>query len=149
LDGTRNLAQSGNASDGTVALGYYRLMTYVGELTDNKLENGTKPHPSAGVYEIQAGSGNVDLSVPAAGSLGDNALQHWQGGDGTWKADGTTWLNAGDGAPDGDIPVAWAGNHAVFKNQPGDFDGGVVAVEGAHSFKGLQFVDEGYRLQGD
>src|SRR5699024_7663871 len=42
-----------------------------------------------------------------------------------------------------------AGNHAVFKNKPGGFDGGTITVKGTQSFKGMQFVDSGYRLQGD
>ncbi|RUZ53592.1 autotransporter, partial [Mesorhizobium sp. M7A.F.Ca.US.003.02.2.1] len=70
-------------------------------------------------------------------------LQHWQGGDGTWNTTNEKWLNQG-----GDTLVSWAGNHAVFKNEPGGFDGGTIAVEGAQSFKGLQFVDSGYRLEG-
>ncbi|TFL13039.1 autotransporter outer membrane beta-barrel domain-containing protein [Pusillimonas caeni] len=146
---TLNLMQSSDPADGVTSLGFYRLMTYSGSLTGDYPSLGQIPHEGKDLYALYLDSGRVDLFVPAAASLGDDALQHWQGGDGTWSAGGTTWLNAGDGAPDGDIPVAWAGNHAVFKNQPGDFDGGVVAVEGAHSFKGLQFVDEGYRLQGD
>ena len=149
LDGTLNLANSGDASDGTAGLGYYRLMTYGGALTDNGLDIGSVPLGDAGRYEIQAGSGRVDLFVPASPTPGDDTLQHWQGGDGTWNAANANWLNIGvDDAP-GNLPVAWAGNHAVFKNQPGGFNGGVVNVEGAHSFKGLQFVDDGYRLQGD
>ena len=146
---TLNLMQSSDPADGVTALGFYRLMTYSGSLTGDYPSLGQIPHEGKDLYALYLDSGRVDLFVPAAASLGDDALQHWQGCDGTWSAGGTTWLNAGDGAPDGDIPVAWAGNHAVFKNQPGDFDGGVVAVEGTHSFKGLQFVDEGYRLQGD
>ncbi|RUX65038.1 autotransporter outer membrane beta-barrel domain-containing protein, partial [Mesorhizobium sp. M7A.F.Ca.US.014.04.1.1] len=141
LDGTLNLAQSGDVADGTAGLGYYRLMTYGGSLTDNGLEIGTKPPLSdPAAYEIQAGGGNVDLFIGAAG---DDTLQHWQGGDGTWNTTNEKWLNQG-----GDTLVSWAGNHAVFKNEPGGFDGGTIAVEGAQSFKGLQFVDSGYRLEG-
>ncbi len=149
LNGTLHLSQSDDAGDGAAGLGYYRVMTYGGELTSNELIIGAVPHADASLYLIQAGGGNVDLFVPAAGTPGDDTLQHWQGGDGIWNASDATWLNAGDGAPDGDIPAAWAGNHAIFQNQPGGFDGGAVAVEGNQSFEGLQFVDEGYRLQGN
>lgn len=138
LDGTLNLVQSGNPGDGTAAFGYYRLMTYGGTLTDNGLEIGATP--VAGHYEIQAGGGNVDLFIAANG---DNTLQHWQGGNGTWNTAGTQWLNQG-----GVASVAWAGHHAVFKNEPGGFSGGTIAVAGAQSFQGLQFVDNGYRLEG-
>lgn len=142
LDGTLNLRSSDDPSDGDIHLGYYRLMTYSGSLTDNGLDVGHVPYADASFYAIQAGNGHVDLFVPE-GTPGDNILQHWQGGDGTWSTGAKQWLNR-----DGDMPAAWAGNHAVFKNQPGAFDGGVVTVAGVNSFKGLQFVDEGYRLQG-
>lgn len=141
LDGTLNLAQSGDSTNGMAGLGYYRLMTYGGTLTDNTLDVGITPSladPAA--YQVQTGDGNVDLFVAVAG---DDTLQHWQGGDGMWNATGEDWLNQGT-----TVPAAWAGNHAVFKNQPGDFDGGTITVEGTQSFKGLQFVDEGYRLEG-
>ncbi len=143
LDGAINLAQSGNAADGAVGLGYYRLMTYGGTLSGDGLTVGTVPYSGSGSYAITAGGGNVDLFAPAPGIPGDDTLQHWQGGDGTWNAANATWLNQG-----GDTLVAWGGKHAVFKNQPGGFDGGTIAVEGAQGFKGLQFVDSGYRLEG-
>lgn len=138
LDGTLNLSQSSHPADGMAAFGYYRLMTYGGVLTDRGLAIGATP--VAGIYEIQAGGGNVDLFIAANG---DNTLQHWQGGNGTWNAAGVQWLNQG-----GVAPVPWAGHHAVFKNEPGGFSGGTIAVAGVQSFKGLQFVDNGYRLEG-
>ncbi|THF62373.1 hypothetical protein E6C76_18825 [Pseudothauera nasutitermitis] len=143
FDGTVNLAQSSDAADGTAGIGYYRLITYGGVLTSNTATLGTTPGLTDVAYELQAGSGRVDLFIDTAAVLGDDALQHWQGGNGTWNAASTQWLNAG-----GDAPAAWAGHHAVFKNAPGGFDGGVIDVEGAQGFKGLQFVDEGYTLQG-
>ncbi len=141
LAGTLNLAQSTDASDGAVALGYYRLMAYDGTLSGSGLAVGTVPYGDASLYEITAGDHKVDLFVSA--SPGDDSLQHWQGGDGAWNASNTQWLNQ-----DSDVPAAWAGNHAVFKHEPGGFDGGVIDVIGAQRFKGLQFVDEGYRLAG-
>lgn len=141
LDGTLNLAQSTDSPDGAVALGYYRLMTYGGALSGSGLAVGTVPYGDASLYQITADDKNVDLFVSA--SLGDDTLQHWQGGDGVWNGTDTRWLNQ-----DGGAQVAWAGNHAVFKNQPGGFNGGVIDVEGTQRVAGLQFVDEGYRLQG-
>lgn len=141
LDGTLNLAQSSNAADGTAGFGYYRLMTYGGTLTDNGLSIGTTPVLSDPAdYAIQTGGGNVDLFIAASG---DDTLQHWQGGDGTWNATDDKWLSTG-----GLIPVAWAGNTAVFKNEPGGFNGGAITATGTQSFKGLQFVDSSYRLEG-
>ncbi|WP_312364580.1 beta strand repeat-containing protein, partial [Ensifer sp.] len=146
LDGTINFAQSSNPADGTSGFGYYRLMTYGGILTDNGLTLGTSPtfaDPSR--LQLQAGGGRVDLFVA---SLGNDQLQHWQGGDGTWNATNTNWLNIGAGAPAGIVPVDWHGNTAVFKNEPGGFSGGKIAVSGGQTVRGLQFVDEGYRLAG-
>lgn len=140
LDGSLNLSQSGNPADGTAALGYYRLMTYGGTLTDGGLDIGIASAPAdPALYQIQAGGGNVDLFVAAAG---DDDLQHWQGGDGTWSAADARWLNQGGG-----LPAAWAGNHAVFRDE-GVLAGGAIAVEDTQGFKGLQFVDNGYRLEG-
>lgn len=141
LNGTLNLAQSGDLADGAAGFGYYRLMTYGGTLSGAGLTLGTTPalaDPAS--YEIQTGGGNVDLLIAANG---DDTLQHWQGGDGTWNATNLKWLNQGSIVLDD-----WAGNHAVFKNEPGGFSGGTIAVDGAQSFKGLQFVDSGYRLEG-
>ena len=141
LNGTLNLAQSGNPADGAAGFGYYRLMTYGGTLSGGGLTLGATPtFTDPALYEIQAGGGNVDLLISANG---DDTLQHWQGGNGTWNATNLKWLNQGSILPDD-----WAGNHAVFKNEPGGFSGGTITVDGAQSFKGLQFVDSGYRLEG-
>jgi len=139
LDGTINLMQSGSGADGAAGIGYYRLLTYGGALTSNTAVIGTTPGLSGSNYELQVGGGQVDLFI---GASGDNTLQHWQGGNGTWDATNTQWLNQG-----GTAPASWAGNYAVFKDA-GGFTGGTIAVEGAQSFLGLQFVDKGYVLQG-
>ncbi|QDY71398.1 autotransporter domain-containing protein [Qingshengfaniella alkalisoli] len=150
LNGTLNLSQSDDATDGTAGFGYYRLMTYGGDLTGGGLTIGDTPALSdAADYEIQTDSDNVDLFIAASDKAGDDTLQHWQGGNGTWNANDTTWLNAGDGAPAGEIAVAWADNHAVFRNEPGGFDGGTITVLGTQSFRGLQFLNAGYRLEGE
>ncbi|WP_167518119.1 autotransporter domain-containing protein [Brucella pseudintermedia] len=144
LNGTLNLAQSGDPNDGPAGIGYYRLMTYGGELTGSGLSFGDMPTlPGVEHVGILSGDGRVDLYLAPSSDPGDYTLQHWQGGDGVWSAANAAWLNL-----DGNIPVIWAGNHAVFKNQPGGFNGGTISVEGTQSFKGLQFVDEGYRLRG-
>ncbi|WP_295809796.1 autotransporter-associated beta strand repeat-containing protein, partial [uncultured Nitratireductor sp.] len=141
LDGTLDLADAGGAG-----FGYYRLMTYGGTLADNTLDIGATPSlADSAAYEIQPGGGNVDLLVAPRGS---DTLQHWQGGDGTWGASNRNWLNIGKDAPPSGLPVTWAGNNAVFKNEPGGFNGGTILVVGTQNFKSLQFVDEGYRLEG-
>ncbi|WP_165789438.1 autotransporter-associated beta strand repeat-containing protein, partial [Billgrantia endophytica] len=133
LDGTLMLSDAGEAGPG-----YYRLMTYGGSLFDHGLAVDDTRWDD---YDILTGSdGVIDLFITA---VGDDEVQHWQGGDGTWRADGETWLNRG-----GNLPATWAGHHAAFKHEPGGFDGGEISVEGTQHFKSLQFVDEGYRLEG-
>ncbi len=139
LDGTINLTQSGAGADGAAGVGYYRLITYGGALTSNTAVIGTTTGLREDSYDLLVGGGRVDLFI---GTIGDDMLQHWQGGNGTWDTTGTQWLNQG-----GTVPASWAGNYAVFKDA-GGFTGGTIAVEGAQSFLGLQFVDNGYVLQG-
>lgn len=137
LDGTISLAQSADPADGPVGFGYYRLITYGGTLDDRGLGIGTTPTLGAPArYAIEAGGGHVDLLIAEAG---DDRLQTWIGGDGVWNSTNTVWRNEG-----GVLPETWAGHHAVFKGAPGNR----IAVEGVQSFQGLQFVDDGYRLEG-
>jgi len=141
LDGTLNLSQSLNAADGAVGLGYYRLMTYGGALGGAGLAVGQTPtlnDPAA--FQIVTGNGNVDLFIAA---VGDDTLQHCQGGDGVWSASSPQWRNK-----NGTVAANWSGQHAVFRHNPGGYTGGVISVDGAQAFKGLQFVDDGYRLEG-
>jgi outer membrane autotransporter protein len=142
LDGTLNLLQSDDPTDGAAGLGYYRLMTYGGELTSNTVAIGATPALDAELYELQIGDGRVDLLVGTSPVLGDDALQLWRGGDGVWNATNSAWLNQG-----GNRSVVWAGNHAAFKHAGSD-TGDTITIEGTQSFAGLQFVDEGYRLEG-
>lgn len=140
LNGTLNLAQSGNPTDGTAGLGYYRLMTYGGTLSVNGLMIGNTPAFATPTnLDILTSDGKVDLLVTTGGN---NDLQHWQGGDGTWGAAHQLWLNQNDTSP-----TTWAGNHAVFKDANGH-TGGIVSVADIQNFKGLQFVDHGYQLDG-
>jgi len=142
LDGTINLSQSGNPADGAAGIGYYRLITYTHQITSNTAVIGATPGLSNVNYELLVGGGSVDLFISPSLIVGDDTLQHWQGGDGTWNTAGTQWLNQG-----GNAPASWAGNYAVFKDDDG-YVGGTITVAGAQSFLGLQFVDKGYVLQG-
>ncbi|MGI4721534.1 MAG: autotransporter-associated beta strand repeat-containing protein [Janthinobacterium lividum] len=141
LNGTLNLNQSGNAADGDFSFGYYRLMTYGGTLSGSGLTLAQSPAlAGASTPQIIAGNGNVDLFISA---IGDDALQHWQGGDGVWSVSNSQWLNQ-----NGTTAANWAGNHAVFRNPDAATNGGTITLVGAQSFKGLQFVNNGYRLEG-
>nr|WP_232793413.1 autotransporter domain-containing protein [Caulobacter hibisci] len=142
LNGVVNLAQSADSADGVAGIGYYRLITYGGALTSNTATINSTLSLSNVSYALQAGSGRVDLYISNALIPGDDTLQHWQGGDGVWSATSTQWLNDG-----GNTPAAWASKYAIFKDA-GAFTGGAVTVDGAQSFIGLQFVDEGYELTG-
>ncbi|WP_231363091.1 autotransporter domain-containing protein [Thioalkalivibrio sp. ALR17-21] len=140
LDGVLDLRQSEDGDDGDAGFGYYRLMTWEGALTDNELEIGESPELDEGaLFLLNPEGGYLDMHVAVAG---DDTLQHWQGGDGTWSDASEQWMNDG-----GEVAVPWAGNHGVFRDE-GDYRGGTVEVEGTQSFKGLQFVDEDYRLEG-
>ncbi|SAI05168.1 autotransporter [Bordetella ansorpii] len=138
LDGTLTLAQSTASADGTAALGYYRLATYAGALTDLGLDIGTTPAIGNATYRIQTGNNRVDLFV---GATGDQSLQAWQGGNGVWNTSDQVWINDG-----GQVPMAWAGGHAVFGNGSA---AGTVQVQGNVAIDGIQFVDDGYVLAGN
>ncbi|MDG2529013.1 autotransporter domain-containing protein [Caulobacter endophyticus] len=142
LNGVVNLSQSAALADGLVGVGYYRLITYGGTLTASTAVIGATPSQAGLGYELQTGGGRVDLFVSNAFIVGDDTLQHWQGGDGVWSAAATQWLNQG-----GNAPTNWAGKHAIFKDAAG-FAGGLITMRDAQSFQGLQFVDEGYELTG-
>jgi fibronectin-binding autotransporter adhesin len=142
LNGAVNLTQNRVLGGGAAGLGYYRLISYGGALTSNTAVIGATPGMSGADYQLQAGGGRVDLFISSSVVVGDETLQHWQGGDGLWSAAGAQWLNQG-----GTSPAAWAGNHAIFKDAGGQV-GGTITVDGAQSFQGLQFVDEDYRLKG-
>uniref|UniRef100_UPI0039F0A89F autotransporter domain-containing protein n=1 Tax=Bordetella sputigena TaxID=1416810 RepID=UPI0039F0A89F len=139
LDGVLDLSPSTVPADGTAAAGYYRLFTYGGVLDDLGLQVDASAMPSSiAAYEVLAGNGHVDLAI---GSPGSDMLQQWQGGSGNWDGASLSWANE-----NGDVPAAWAGKVAVFKD--GGSQGGTIAVQGAQSFQGLQFVDNGYTLSG-
>lgn len=134
LDGSLSLSDPGMAA----GVGYYRLISYGGSLSMGGLRLDVLP-PTLSAIDVRVVAevaGHVDLRVGAAGS---NLLQTWAGGNGTWNASNANWLDDG-----GSLPQVWAGNHAVFLT-PG---GGTVGVQGTQSFAGLQFVADGYRLDG-
>ncbi|WP_145998505.1 autotransporter outer membrane beta-barrel domain-containing protein [Caulobacter flavus] len=147
LDGTLNVSvPTGGAFDA----GVYRLISYGGALTDDGLSLGTLP-AGAGAYVHTGFAGQVNL-VNTAGLT----LNYWDGaaspgfdgvvggGDGTWRAAGDLSWTGDAGA----INAGYAGGaFAVFAGAAGvvTIDGG----QGAVSASGLQFMTDGYRIQGD
>lgn len=174
LDGEVHLFRRFN--DDETLLGYYRLMDYDGDLDDRGLK-AVAVDGGFGDPQVLAGNQVVDLLLapdpepdpqpdpdpepdpdpkpqpqptpkpepdPAPVPDGDDRLQHWRGGDGVWGDAATHWVNLG-----GRRATDWAGHHAVFKNPDGGPRGGRVRVEGTQSFQGMQFVDGGFRLEGE
>lgn len=120
----------------TAGPGYYRLISYGGNLLANNLA-APAAFANQPVSVVDTLPGFIDLRL---GSTGSDQLQTWSGGSGTWSDAATLWNNES-----GSIPAAWAGKTAVF-NTAG---GGTILVNGTQSFDGLQFVADGYRLESD
>jgi len=119
------------------ALGYHRLFTYGGTLDGAGLTLDTIPATYArGQFSLDTTrSGVVDLRVTPV--VAPESLLTWTGGSGTWDSGNLHW-NV-DGSPN--WAAAWGNQHAVFKDTAG-----TVAVAGTQSFKGLQFVTDGWQF---
>ncbi|MEZ2329159.1 beta strand repeat-containing protein [Mesorhizobium sp. RCC_202] len=147
LDGTLNVTDVGGFGPGV-----YRLMDYGGAFTDNGLVLGSLP---AGVDPSQlfvqtSIAGEVNLISSAGVTLGfwdgGNAALHddgtISGGDGVWHATNRNWTEA-----DGAINGKWGQDFAVFAGQAG-----TVTVDdsaGTVGFTGMQFMTDGYVIDGD
>ncbi|NGN41683.1 autotransporter domain-containing protein [Mesorhizobium sp. CGMCC 1.15528] len=149
LDGTLNITDQGG-----FGAGVYRLFDYGGALTDNGLDIGMVPTgvDAATMFVQTAAAQQVNL-VNTAGQQ----LRFWDGGDpagindgiinggdGVWSAEGATWTGD-DGALNG--PMLPDPAFAVFQGVAGtvtvDDGSGTVAATG------MQFVTDGYRIEGD
>lgn len=136
--GTLNLAGSAQP-----AIGYHRVFTYTGSLSNNGLAIGGTPatSPIGYVYAVDASqAGKVDVLVTGNGL---NLLQLWGtvpsgGASGTWNAGNTNWLDLG-----GAVPATWGGGYGVFRGP-----GGTVAIDGTQNLVGLQFAGGSYTLVG-
>lgn len=119
------------------ALGYHRLFTYGGALDGAGLTLDTIPaNYTRGQFSVDTSrSGVVDLRVAPVSA--PESLLSWTGGSGTWDAGNLQW-NV-DGVPS--WAAAWGNQHAVFKDTAG-----TVAVAGTQSFKGLQFLTDGWQF---
>ncbi len=136
--GTLNLA-----SNAMPAIGYHRIFTYTGSLTDNGLAGGTSPDTTPVAYSYNLDTtqnGKVDLLVSPNGL---NILQLWGttaagGSSGTWTAGNANWFDLG-----GVAATQWGGGYGVFRGP-----GGTITVDGQQSAVGLQFVGGSYTLVG-
>ncbi|WP_208623442.1 autotransporter outer membrane beta-barrel domain-containing protein [Brucella oryzae] len=125
-------------TSGKLGVGYYRLIAYSGTL------NGTfgfvdLPQINGAVSSLQYGAGSIDLLIEASG---DNSLQYWNGGNGVWDSTTAFWTN-----DRGAVADIWGGKIAIFKDTPTTI-GGVIDINGNQSFSGIQFVNDGYILNG-
>lgn len=148
LDGNLSVSDRGGFGPGI-----YRLFNYGGTLTDNGLEILTDPNTvSAETLAIQtADRGAVNLVATGQTTFGywdgGNAVLHdnatIDGGNGQWKRGERNWTTA-DGTSNGDPndPI-----FAIFQGASGvvtvDSSAGDIAV------RGMQFVTNGYRIEGD
>ncbi len=145
-----NVALNGTTLNisGEPAIGYHRLISYTGSLTQENggLNVGSTPDttPFGYNYAIDTSvSRSVDLLVSPQGL---NILQLWDGGipggnnqDGTWNTASQNWSDPIGGTAD----TTWGHGYAIFRGF-----GGLVTIEGAQSAVGLQFAGGNYRIDG-
>lgn len=142
LDGKLNVADAGGFGTGV-----YRLINYTGSLTDNGMQVNSVPGRfDVSDLALQTVVGNqVNLLVSAPAEV----VQFWdgsqqvpngsiEGGNGTWNTTSTNWADVSGVTSD-----VWLNGFAVFQGSAG-----TVAVEGAQTIGGMQFVTDGYVLQG-
>ncbi|MCF7673447.1 autotransporter-associated beta strand repeat-containing protein, partial [Bacillus subtilis] len=137
----------GGSSGGTFGAGVYRVMNYTGSLTNNGLTLGT---PNADLRVQTSINNQVNLANMAGTSLnfwdGDAGPKNdgvIQGGNGTWLA-GAANNNWTDQT--GMINAGFDGAIAIFGGATG-----TVTVDnsaGAVTASGMQFITDGYVLQG-
>lgn len=146
LDGTLNVAVS---AGGAFDPGIYRIASYGGSLTDNGLNIGSVPSPDYFLQTSIAQQVNLVNTAGLAvnfwdgnGARGDGQVQ---GGDGVWQSatGNDNWANL-----DGSINASYQdGNFAIFAGTAGTVT--VDASLGAIDSSGMQFANDGYRVQGD
>jgi fibronectin-binding autotransporter adhesin len=142
LDGTVNVI----AVSGAAALpGSYRLIEYGGALTDNGVVLGPLPARFASTAVQTAIPGQVNLIAVRDGLAiqfwdGSDALGNGQvnGGTGTWTFAAGNWTGSS-----GAINQQWLSGMAIFTTP-----GGQVTLGEDLDAIALQFVADGYRIQG-
>lgn len=130
--------------------GLYRIIDYNGALTDSGLIIRLLPDGIApGSVNVQTSVANQVNLISTDGAL----LNYWDGpntvgdgnvngGTGTWNMATNNWTEA-----DGVVNAAWNSGFAIFQG-----DSGIVTVDeslGAIRAEGMQFVVDGYEVQGD
>ncbi|KFC74993.1 putative Outer membrane autotransporter barrel domain protein [Bosea sp. LC85] len=142
-----NLALNGwtlNLSGGAQPqIGYHRVITYTGGLTNTGGTVGSRPPVGVFTYDYAidtARAGAVDLLVTPNGL---NILQLWGtspagGASGTWNGANPNWWNLG-----GVSATQWGSAYGVFRGP-----GGTVTVDGQQNAVGLQFAGGNYTLVG-
>ncbi|MDW6023347.1 autotransporter domain-containing protein [Mesorhizobium sp. BAC0120] len=141
LDGTLNVTDAGGFGGGV-----YRVFDYGGTLTDNGLNIGTLPNGTNVAVQTTVAN-QVNLLVDAANTrfwngtttVPDGTIH---GGSGTWVAGSTNWTNLY-----GTLSTSWGGQFAVFQNNPDKVT--VDGSAGAISTTGMQFIGQGWSVEGD
>ena len=131
-----------------VNAGYYRILSYTGNLSGNGLTLGSVTGDSVPAANIQTLTGDKHINL----ILGPSTTNLWNGngaasatraggGDGTWTASSANWNNPGNAT--GALPD---GGYAIFTGAAGTVtvDGGAGPVR----VSGIQFASDRYRLQG-
>lgn len=124
-------------------IGYHRVITYTGGLTNTGGTIGSRPPVGAVTYDYAIDTsrdGAVDLLVTPNGL---NILQLWGtspagGASGTWNGTNQNWWNLG-----GVSATQWDGAYGVFRGP-----GGIVTLDGQQNAVGLQFAGGSYTLVG-
>lgn len=131
----------------TFGNGEYTLIQYGNLAADNGLVTGTTP--AGYIYTLDSGTGtNSAVTLAVSGGVAGNN-QYWDGtgpvGDGTvnggsgvWNAANTNWTNQ-----TGTVSEVWGSEFAIFRG-----DAGTVTVDGTLAFTGMQFLTDGYRIEG-
>ncbi len=135
-------------STASLDLGVYRVANYTGTVTDTGMKvTGLAAGQTGEVQTSQAQKINlvVDSSaVPVSFWNGSSTTpaQAPLGGTGTWRADATAnWANSNNNAND-----RWPSAFAVFQGAPGTAT--VDNSIGQVTAQGMQFVDDGFVVQG-
>ena len=131
-----------------VNAGYYRILSYTGNLSGNGLTLGSVTGDSVPAANIQTLTGDKHINL----ILGPSTTNLWNGngaasatraggGDGTWTASSANWNSPGNAT--GALPD---GGYAIFTGAAGTVtvDGGAGPVR----VSGIQFASDRYRLQG-
>ncbi|MDA8481057.1 autotransporter-associated beta strand repeat-containing protein [Citrobacter sp. Awk 4] len=146
LGGTLNVTTS---TGGTFDAGVYRIISYAGSLTNNGLVLGSLPSGANATLQTSV-AGQINLINNYAGTtFWDGATGHnnsaIDGGTGIWNTGVGANSNWTDGS--GAANSAYSTNFAVFQGTPGTVT--VDNSQGQVAVTGMQFMTDGYRINGD